>query len=144
VIPFTKSVNSVKVSVTGRAHDRVNAEAMARAGQAPGPQPGPGAANMKFRFTARRPDALFLLALIVSLGVLMSTSASAADSLFSKVGISELMEGNVKLVPVGNKGASLHMSTKSPSRENKALYISDIDNFSMKDHGVHLSLKMPW
>jgi hypothetical protein len=99
---------------------------------------------MKSRFTTRRPDALFLLALIVSLGVFISTSAGAAETLFSKAGISELMEGNVKLAPVGIKGASLYMSTKSPSRENKALYISDVDNFSMKDHGLHLSLQMPW
>ena len=104
---------------------------------------------MKSRYTNRMPDALFLLALIVSLGVFVSTGASAAETtdapLFSMAGFSGLMGGDFKLAPVGNHGAGLHMTFKSPSRTEKALYVSSNTNdFSVKDHGVHLSVKMPW
>jgi hypothetical protein len=103
-----------------------------------------GAANMNKRYNHRKPDSLFLLVLIVGLGVFVSTGVSAAETLFSKATIARMMEGNMQLVPVGSKGGALHMSTKSPSRDENALYISNADNFSMQDHGVHLSFKMPW
>jgi hypothetical protein len=106
------------------------------------------------------PDTLFLLALIVSLGVFVSTGASAAEkkgeylfskagltdeSLFSKAGFSRLAGGDLKLVPVGNHGAGLHMTAKSPSRLENAVYVSKADNNNGKiDHGVYLSVKMPW
>jgi hypothetical protein len=100
---------------------------------------------MNTRYTNRRPDALLLLTLIVSLGVFMSTGATAADTLFSKDGFSRLMDGDMKLAQVGNQGAGLHMTFKSPSRESDALYVSRADgNYSSKDHGVHLSVQMPW
>ncbi len=99
---------------------------------------------MKTRYSNRKPDALFLLALIVSLGVFMSTGATAAETLFSKAGFSELMDGDLKLAAVGNNGAGLHMTFKSPSREQNALYVSHADNPVKSDHGVHLSVQMPW
>jgi len=104
---------------------------------------------MKIRFSNRMPDALFLLALIVSIGVFISTGATAAEtrdvSLFSKAGFTSLVDGDVKLAPVGNHGAGLHMTFKSPSRSEHALYVSsNAGDYAMKDHGVHLSVKMPW
>jgi hypothetical protein len=103
-----------------------------------------GAAIMKIKYTNRKPDTLFLLALIVSLGVFMSTGATAAETLFGKASFSRMMDGDMKLAQVGAQGAGLHMTFKSPSRENEALYVSQADNYSSKDHGVHLSVQMPW
>lgn len=98
---------------------------------------------MNNRHTFRKPDSLVLLALVVTVGMLVSTGTSAAESLFSKASISELIEGNMKLAPVGHRGG-LHMTFKSPSRENNAVYVSRADNYSGKDSGVHLSFQMPW
>jgi hypothetical protein len=103
-----------------------------------------GAFNMNSRHNSRRPDLLFILVLIVSLGVFVSTGASAAESLFSKEGLGHLIDGDMKLARVGSQGAGLHMTFKSPSRENNAVYISSADNYSSKDSGVHLSVRMPW
>jgi hypothetical protein len=99
---------------------------------------------MKTRYSNRKPDALFLLALIVSLGVFMSTGATAGETLFSKAGFSRLMDGDLNLAEVGNNGAGLHMTFKSPSRTQNALYVSHADNHVKSDRGVHLSVQMPW
>ncbi len=99
---------------------------------------------MNKRNTIRKPDSLFLLVLVVGVGMVISTGVSAADTLFSKAGFSELLDGNMKLARVGNQGAGLHMSFKSPSRENNALYVSRADKDTSNDRGVHLSVQIPW
>ena len=100
---------------------------------------------MNSRHTSQKPDSLLILVLIVSLGVFMSTGASAADTLVSKEGFNRLIDGDMKLARVGSQGAGLHMTFRSPSRENNAVYTSRADNgYSSKDHGVHLSVQMPW
>ncbi len=100
---------------------------------------------MKTGFSFHKPDNLFLLALFVSLGMFLSTSASAAESLFSMQGLSQLIDGDLQLAPVGHSGGAVHMTFDSPSEETNAMYVSVLDNNSGgTEQGVYLSVQMPW
>jgi hypothetical protein len=100
---------------------------------------------MKTRFSCRKPDTLILLALFVSLGMFLSTNARAAESLFDMGSLSKLLHGDMdmKLVPVGKHGG-VRMTLKSPSQEDRALYVNQADNGVKIDRGIRLSVKVPW
>ena len=100
---------------------------------------------MKTRFSCHKPDILFLLALFVSLGMFLSTSTLASESLFSKQGLAQLLDGDVQLAPVGHGGGGLHMTFESPSQENHAMYVSKLSNNpASTGQGVYLSIQLPW
>lgn len=100
---------------------------------------------MKTRFTCNKLDTLFLLALFVGLAMFLSTSAQAAENPFDMGSITKLLHGDMdmQLVPVGKHGG-LRMTLKSPSQEDRALYVSQADNGVKIERGIHLSVKVPW
>jgi hypothetical protein len=104
---------------------------------------------MHSRISRSKPDVLLLLALVAALGVFLSGRAHAEKYLFSENGISvphfsQLMDGDLRLAPVGHGGGVLQMSFNSPSQENRALYVSQSDNAAGLDQGIRLSVKLPW
>ena len=94
---------------------------------------------------ARKPPSLFLLALCMSLGVLLTFPVQADDTLFDSLGLSRWVDrdGDLQLAPVGRNGV-LQVSLQSPSQENHALYSGLIAGPVNLDQGVHLSVKLPW
>ncbi len=88
---------------------------------------------------------LFLLALCVSLGMLLTFPVQADDDLFSSLGLSRWVDrdGDLQLAPVGKNGV-LQVSLQSPSQEDHALYTSRVSGPVNLDQGVHLSVKLPW
>jgi hypothetical protein len=98
---------------------------------------------MKTRLHSHKPDALFLLALIVGLGMFLSTGVHAAENLFSQDGFRQLVKGDLQLAPVGHHGA-VRMTFVSPAQEDHAIYVSQADRSTTDTQGVHLSVKLPW
>ena len=100
---------------------------------------------MKNRYTKRRPDPLMLLALLVTLGVMMTATVSADEPFLSKPNFTDLQDGDVTLARAEHGGAGLHMSFMSPSVLNvnrDSSYVLTSFTGTMPD--VYLSLRLPW
>ncbi len=85
---------------------------------------------------------LLLISLLVCAGGIPAT-ASAADTLTGKGYISQLLDGDVHLAPVGQR-AGLHMTFTSPSDSSDAFRAVHADRPGDSSGGVHLSVRMPW
>ena len=100
---------------------------------------------MKNRYPKRRHDPLILLAVLVTLGVMMTATVSAEETFLSKPNFTDLQDGDVILARAEHGGAGIHMSFMSPSGLNgssQASYMLTSQDFSMPD--VYLSLRLPW
>ena len=98
---------------------------------------------MKSRSTNRKPGPL-LLALLLTSGMMVATTPSAAESFLSKPNFEDLQDGDVTLARAKHGGAGLHMSFMPPS----ALYGNNQSNPVISQNGsmpnVYLSLRLPW
>ena len=89
---------------------------------------------------------MIVLALLMGIGVLSSTSAAAEESIFGDANLfkndqfEDLLDGDVRMV--GKRNAGLHLSSAPQSRD--ARYYSQHDAGSASDSGVHLSWKLSW
>jgi hypothetical protein len=102
-------------------------------------------AIMKSKNTKRWIDPLMLLAVLVTLGVMMTATVSADESFISNPNINDLQDGDVTLAKSEHGGAGIHMSIMSPSALNvnsDSSYVLTSVNGSMPD--VYLSLRLPW
>jgi hypothetical protein len=100
---------------------------------------------MKNRYPKRRHDPLILLAVLVTLGVMMTATVSAEESFLSKPNFTDLQDGDVILARAEHGGAGIHMSFMSPSAlkgNSQSSHALTSQAFSMPD--VYLSLRLPW
>ena len=100
---------------------------------------------MKSRYPKCRHDPLILLAVLVTLGVMMTTTVSADESFISNPNFTDLQDGDVTLARAEHGGAGIHMSFMSPSALNgnsQSSYVLTSQALSMPD--VYLSLRLPW
>ena len=100
---------------------------------------------MKNRNTKYRLDPLMLLALLVMLAVMMTSTASAEESFLSKPSFSDLEDGDITLNEAKRNGATVHMSFMSPSVihvNNPSEQVIIDQQGKMPD--VYLSLRLPW
>jgi len=100
---------------------------------------------MKSRFTRRRLDPLMLLAVLVTLGVMVTSTAGAADSFLRKPSFTDLEDGDITLTGEERGRAGIHMSFMSPS----ALYGNSQSGYLVTGSAVTLpdiyfSLRLPW
>ena len=99
---------------------------------------------MKDRNTKHRFDPLMLLAVLVMLGVMMSSTAGAAESFLSKLSFTDLEDGDITLAGAERSGAAIHMSFMSPS----VLYGNKQSGYIVNPSGalpdIYLSLRLPW
>jgi hypothetical protein len=86
-----------------------------------------------------------LLALLVTLGVMLHSTAAASESFLTNPNFADLKDGDVTLATSQRSGAGIHMSFISPS---------SLGGNSQPDHvvtgstgalpNVYLSLRLPW
>ena len=100
---------------------------------------------MKNRNTRQRVDPLMLLTLLVMLGVMMTSTASAEELFLSKPSFSDLEDGDITLAGAEQEGAAIHMSFMSPS----VLYGNNQSGQVVTNQiglvpDVYLTLRLPW
>ena len=99
----------------------------------------------KHKHTHRKPDPLMLLVILVSLAVMMTSAAAATGSNSRAPGLSDILDGEVMVAPVGRHGAGLHLTYQS----NPYLYEAAKKNsVSTQKYApsptVFLSVRVPW
>jgi len=100
---------------------------------------------MKSRYTKHRVDPLILLALLVTLGVMMTSTVSAAESFLSKPNLTDLQDGDIILARAEHSGAGIHMSFMSPSElcgNSESAHVVTSETGALPD--VYLSLRLSW
>ncbi|MGD8619974.1 MAG: hypothetical protein PVH54_12415 [Gammaproteobacteria bacterium] len=100
---------------------------------------------MKSRFTKRRYDPLMLLGLLVTLGVVMASTTSAAEPFLSKPNLGDLQDGDITLARAQHGGAGIHMSFTSPPilcGDCETGQVVTSDALTLPD--VYLSLRLHW
>jgi hypothetical protein len=100
---------------------------------------------MESKYTKRKLDPLMLLAVLVMLGVMMTSTVSADESFISKPNFTDLQDGDITLARSERGGAGIHMSLISPSGLNgnsQSGYILTSDALLKPD--IYLSLRLPW
>lgn len=100
---------------------------------------------MKSKYTRPKIDPLMLLALLVTLGVVMTSTVSAAEKFPGKTNVSILEDGEITLARAEHGRAGIHMSFMSPSglngdKQSSHLLASEL--LSMPD--VYFSVRLPW
>jgi hypothetical protein len=100
---------------------------------------------MKSKHSRRRLDPLILLAVLVTLGVMLTSTAGAADSFLRKPSFTDLEDGDITLTGEERGRAAIHLSFMSPS----ALYGSSQSSFPVTGStttlpDVYFSLRLPW
>jgi hypothetical protein len=98
---------------------------------------------MKSKHTNRRPGTL--LAALVTLGVMLTTTAGASESFFSKPNFTDLQDGEVTLASSTRSGAGVHMSFMSPSQlvgNGQSSHVISSSAGTLPN--VYLSLRVPW
>lgn len=93
----------------------------------------------------RKPDPLMLMALLVSLSMLMTTTVDAGESFFSDPNLSDLVNGDLKLTEVGHRGAGIHMFFQTPVNELDDV-APDPREFAQNEPvaDFFLSVRIPW
>lgn len=99
----------------------------------------------KEAFQIRKPDLLILLAMVVVFSALMTTTATAAETFFSKPNLEDLYDGDVTVARMSSRGPAVHMSVIPPA---------DVRHGEMINAGaarqvvatpeVYLSVRLPW
>ena len=100
---------------------------------------------MKSRYTKHRLDPLILLAVLVTLGVVLTATVSAEETFLSKPNFDDLQDGDVTLARAGRGGAGIHMSFMLPSALNGNSQSSAVlTSQALSVPDVYLSLRLPW
>lgn len=99
----------------------------------------------KHKHTHRKPDPLMLLVILVSLALMMTSAAGAAQPSPQVMGLTDLLDGEFMVAPVGRHGAGLHLSYQG----NPYMYEEPKRNaFSTQPTAasptVFLSVQIPW
>ncbi|MGB5179431.1 MAG: hypothetical protein WBP44_11955 [Gammaproteobacteria bacterium] len=99
----------------------------------------------KHKHTHRKPDPLMLLVLLVSLAVMMTTAADAAEPGLHTLNLTDILDGEFMVAPVGRHGAGLHFSYQT----NPYLNVESGKNSVSKQPAatspsVFLSVRIPW
>jgi hypothetical protein len=97
------------------------------------------------KHTHRKLDPLMLLAILVSLAVLMTSVADAAEPFYNTLSLADIQDQEVQLAPVGRHGAGVHMSYQTnpymyeppTSRPSNVQQTSSSPTF-------FLSVRVPW
>ncbi len=98
---------------------------------------------MKSKQKKRKPHTL--LALLVTTGVMLTSTAGASGSFLSKPNFADLQDGDVTLASSGRNGAGIHMSVTSPSLSGGSSQPSDaVTSSAVMLPNVYLSLRLPW
>jgi hypothetical protein len=98
---------------------------------------------MRSEHTNRKPDTL--LALLVTLGIMLTSTAAASELVFSKPDFADLQDGDVTLARSDRSGAGVHMSFMSPSLLGGSSQSSHVVSSSAGTlPNVYLSLRLPW
>jgi hypothetical protein len=97
---------------------------------------------MKCNQLILNPKALLMTALLLVPAVVLPGAASAAETLTGKGYFSQLLDGDVQLAPVGQRGG-LHMTFGSASDAGDAFDAVHADRPGSSG-GIHLSVRMPW
>ena len=86
-----------------------------------------------------------LLALLVTLGVMLTSTAAASGAFLSKPNFADLQDGDVTLASSQRSGAGVHMSFTSPSFPGRTSQSSHVvTSSSLTLPNVYLSLRLPW
>ena len=106
---------------------------------------------MRGKNLTRKPDPLILLALVVTLGAVMSTTVQAAETFQfqSQSRLSRLTadfdENGYRLTSLGNTDAGLHISMNPPADVEKSYHASGGSMRGMHNKSdVFLSVRLPW
>ncbi|MGB5425556.1 MAG: hypothetical protein WBN95_02110 [Gammaproteobacteria bacterium] len=70
----------------------------------------PRSAMFKHKRTHRKPDPLMLLFILVSLAVMMTSAAQAAEPGLHTITLTDILDGEFMVAPVSRHGAGLHLS----------------------------------
>ena len=100
---------------------------------------------LKARFQMRKPAALMLSALVVLISLLASTGAAAAETFFSKPSFDDLMDGDVTVARMGQRGPAVHMSVISPANvhPDEPVVAGAVRQTAVKPE-VYLTISLPW
>jgi hypothetical protein len=100
---------------------------------------------LKIKFHIRKPCHLMLLAMLAGFLALMSTSAAAAETFFSKPELNDFMDGDVTVARMGKRGPAVHMSFVSPAdvRHGETVNASAVRQAAVTPE-VYLSVRLPW
>jgi hypothetical protein len=86
-----------------------------------------------------------LRALLVTLGVMLTSTAAASGSFLSKPSFADLQDGDVTLASSQRSGAGFHMSFMPPSLPGQAGHPSHaVTSSTVTLPDVYLSLRLPW
>jgi hypothetical protein len=99
----------------------------------------------------RKPDSLILLAVVVTLGAVMSTTAQAAEpfqfepqSRLTRL-TADFDENGYRMTGVGNSAAGLHLSLNPPADVEKSYLASGGSMRGMHNQSdVFVSIRLPW
>ena len=99
----------------------------------------------KHKHTHRKPDPLMLLVILVGLAVLATSAAESAEPPHHTMSLTDLLDGEFMVAPVGRHGAGLHLSYQG----NPYLYEEPKKNSlstqkTAPSPGVFLSVRVPW
>lgn len=77
--------------------------------------------------------------------VLMSSSVAAAETFFSNPDLDDLMDGDVKVARIGQRGPGVHMSFISPAavRHGQTVNAGAVRQATTRPE-VYLSIQFPW
>ena len=106
---------------------------------------------MRGKNLTRKPDPLILLALVVTLGAVMSTAVQAAEPFLfqSQSRLARLTadfdENGYRLTSLGSSDAGLHVAMNSPADVEKSYHASGGSKRGMHNKSdVFLSIRLPW
>jgi hypothetical protein len=107
--------------------------------------------RMRGKNLTRKPDPLILLAVVVTLAALMSTTVQAAEpfqfepqSRFARL-TADFDENGYRLTGLGNTDAGLHVSMTPPADVEKSYHASGGSKRGMHNTSdVFLSIRLPW
>ena len=100
---------------------------------------------LKAIFQIHKPAALMLSALVVSFSVLAPAGATAAETFFSKPSLDDLMDGDVTVARMGQRGPAVNMSVISPAnvRPGEPVRAGAVRQTAVTPE-VYLTISLPW
>jgi hypothetical protein len=97
----------------------------------------------KHKHTHRKPDPLVLLVILVSLAVMMTTAVARTNT--HTMSLSDILDGDVMVAPVGSHGAGLHLSYQSHPYRHEAISKNSVrSQKNAISPTVFLSVRVPW
>jgi hypothetical protein len=98
---------------------------------------------MKSKHTSHKAETL--LAALLTLGLMLTTTAGASESFFSKPNFADLQDGEVTLASSARSGAGVHMSFMSPSLlRGNGQSVHVVSSSAGTLPNIYLSLRLPW